>query len=155
MDIAPEICGAFHTRNHLCDDYKINKWYGPFKGLMEAAFLVQPWIHTRTTMDCCRLCYQAREGSGFLECKRAHLGGFNSLLAMLRMEPRPEFGAAMKHLEDAKETCLASANPDMRCHEKMQNALQSTQLLFDQMIDDYKLKYSMMITNKPSKAPPM
>jgi hypothetical protein len=122
---------------------------------MEAAFLVQPWVHTRTTMDCCRLCYQARATSGFLECKRAHLGGFNSLLAMMRMEAKPEFGDALKHLEDAKETCLASANPDMQCHEKMQNALQNTQLLYDQLIDDYKLKYSIMITNKPSTSASM
>ena len=138
-----------------CDAVKINKSLAPLETFMEAGYLIQPWIHARTTMDCCRLCYQARNGPGFLECKRAHLGGFNSLLAMMKMEPRPQFGDRLKLLEDAKETCLSSANPDTQCHEKMQGALQGTQLLYDQMIDEYKLKYAMMIPNRPAQTPPM
>jgi hypothetical protein len=81
------------------------------------------------------------------------LGGFNSLLAMLKMEAKPEFGTALKRLEDAKETCLASQNPDLNCYEKMQAALQDTQLLYDQLIDDYKLKYSMMTQSRPVQGP--
>jgi len=72
---------------------------------------------------------------------------------MMKMDPRPEFGDSMKILEDAKETCLSSANPDTQCHEKMQNALHRTQLLYDQMIDEYKLKYSMMTPNRSIHAP--
>jgi hypothetical protein len=146
--------GFFHTRNQCCDEYKINKCDTTVCDFMEAGLLVQPWIHARTTMDCCRLCYQNRATSGFLECKRAHLGGFNSLLAMLRIESKSELGDMLKRLEDAKETCLASVNPDARCYEKMQSALQETQLLYDQMIDDYKLRYSVIAT-RPSSAPPM
>ena len=71
------------------------------------------------------------------------------------MEPRPQFGDSLKRLEDAKETCLSSVNPDNRCYAKMQDALQSTQLLYDQMIDDYKSKYSMAIPNRPAQTPPM
>jgi hypothetical protein len=121
---------------------------------MEAAFLVQPWIATRTITDYCRLCYQSRGGTDFLGCKRAHLAGFNSLLASLRMEPNPQFGDTFKLLEDAKETCLSTGIPDDRCHQKMQDTLQHTQQLYDQMLDEYKSKYAT-IAAKPSSNPPM
>jgi hypothetical protein len=74
---------------------------------------------------------------------------------MLKMDARPQFGDNLKLLEDAKETCLSSASPDGNCHRKMQSALKSTQLLFDQVIDEYKLKYAMMIPNRPAQTPPM
>jgi len=74
---------------------------------------------------------------------------------MLKMDPRPQFGDNLKLLEDAKETCLSSASPNSNCHGKMQSALQSTQLLYDQMIDEYKLKYAMMMPNRPAQTPPM
>ena len=109
---------------------------------MEASFLVQPWIATRTIADYCRLCYQARDGSSFLNCKRAHLGGYNTLLATLRMEPAPQFGDTLKQLEDCKETCLSTRNPDERCYEKMQHTLQHTQQLYEQILDEYKSKYA-------------
>jgi hypothetical protein len=96
---------------------------------MEAAFLLQPWITTRTIKDYCRLCYQLKDGNDFMQCKRAHLASYNSLLATLRMETGEEFGDALKNLEDAKETCLSVTNPDALCHGKMQKTLDSTQAL--------------------------
>lgn len=121
---------------------------------MEAAFLIQPWIATRTITDYCRLCYQARDGTGFLECKRAQLGGYNTLLASLKMETAPNFGDTLKLLEDAKEICLATRNPNEACHEKMQNTLQHTQQLYETMLDDYKNRYATL-TTKPSPRTPM
>jgi hypothetical protein len=121
---------------------------------MEAAYLIQPWIATRTITDYCRLCYQAREGAGFLECKRAQLGGYNALLASLKMEFDPNFGDTLKLLEDAKETCMSTIHPNVDCHEKMQNTLQHTQQLYDTMLDDYKNRYAIL-ANKPSSRPPM
>jgi len=121
---------------------------------MEAAFLIQPWIATRTITDYCRLCYQAKDGTGFLECKRAQLAGYNTLLASLRMETDPQFGDTLKLLEDAKETCLSTRNPNEACHEKMQNTLQHTQQLYDKMLDDYKKRYAT-ISTKPSSRPAM
>ncbi len=121
---------------------------------MEAAFLVQPWIATRTITDYCRLCYQTREQTGFLGCKRAHLAGSNSLLAALKMEAIPQFGDAYKRLEDAKETCLSTRTPDDSCYEKMQTTLQHTQQLYDQMLEDYKIKYAA-IPARPTPTTPM
>jgi hypothetical protein len=73
---------------------------------------------------------------------------------MLKMESRRQFGDSLKLLEDAKETCLSSLTPCDQCHEKMQSTLQNVLLLCDQMIDEYKLKYSM-IPNRPAQTPPM
>ena len=109
---------------------------------MEAAFLLQPWITTRTIKDYCRLCYQSRDGKDFIQCKRAHLAGYNSLLATLRMETGQEFEEALRNLEDAKETCLSMANPGALCHEKMQANLDITQALYEKRLDDYKNKYT-------------
>lgn len=81
-----------------------------------------------------------------MQCKRAHLAGYNSLLATLRMEASQEFGDALKNLEDAKETCLCADKPDASCHEKMQKSLESTQTLYDKMLDDYKSKYATIST---------
>ena len=121
---------------------------------MEAAFLIQPWIATRTITDYCRLCYQARNGTGFLECKRAQLGGYNSLLASLTMETTPNFGDTLKLLEDAKETCLATIQPNDQCHTKMQNTLQHTQQLYDKMLEEYKQRYAQL-TTRPAPHPTM
>ncbi len=90
------------TRNRNCDSGKTNKCYQTSTAFMEAAFLIQPWIATRTITDYCRLCYQARDGTGFLECKRAQLAGYNTLLASLTMETTPQFGDTLKLLEDTK-----------------------------------------------------
>jgi hypothetical protein len=120
---------------------------------MEAAFIIQPWIATRTITDYCRLCYQARDGTGFLECKRAQLGGYNSLLAGLTMETDPQFGDALKLLEDAKETCLSTIHPDERCHEKMQNTLHHTQQFYDKILDEYKNRYATISSNSSSRPP--
>ena len=70
------------------------------------------------------------------------------------METGQEFGDALKNLEDAKETCLSMADPDALCHEKMQKTLDSTQTLYDKMLDDYKNKYAM-IPSRLSPTPPM
>ena len=121
---------------------------------MEAAFVIQPWIATRTITDYCRLCYQARDGTSFHECKRAQLGGYNSLLASLKMGIAPHFGDTLRLLEDAKETCLSTIHPDENCHEKMQNTLQHTQQHYDRLLDDYKNRYAAM-SAKPSSRPLM
>lgn len=121
---------------------------------METALLVQPWIATRTITDYCRLCYQARQDGAFLGCKRAHLAGFNSLLATMRMDTNPQFGQIMKHLEDAKETCLSNVTPDEHCYSKMQNTLQNTLQLYDQMLEEYKSRYAAFAA-RPSAIPPM
>jgi len=89
-----------------------------------------------------------------MECKRAQLAGYNTLLASLKMEMAPNFGDTLKLLEDAKETCLSTTNPNEACHEKMQTTLQSTQQLYDAMLDDYKNRYAAM-SSKPSSRPPM
>jgi hypothetical protein len=142
------------TRNRVCESGKTNKCYQSLTAFMEAAFLIQPWIATRTITDYCRLCYRARDATGFLECKRAQLAGYNTLLASLTMETTPQFGDTLKLLEDAKETCLSTRNPNETCHEKMQNTLQHTQQIYDQMLEDYKTRYAT-ISKKPSPTPPM
>jgi hypothetical protein len=70
------------------------------------------------------------------------------------METNPQFGDIFKRLEDAKETCLSTSNPEEQCFAKMQNTLQDTQQLYDQMLDDYKSKFSRIPT-RPSPTPPM
>jgi len=103
-----------------------------------------PWIATRTITDDCRLCFQERDGTGFLACKRAHLAGYNSLLASLKMEPNPQSGDTMKRLEDAKETCLSTRSPNDQCYGKMQGVLQDTLQIYARLLDDYKNRYAAM-----------
>ncbi len=138
------------TRNDHCEPAKTNKCTKLTTPIMEAAFLIQPWIATRTISDYCRLCYQSRDGDGFLQCKRAHLAGFNSLLASLKMEINPQFTEAMNQLEAAKETCLSTTTPCETCYEKMQNTLNQTRGLYDQMLKEYKSKYTVI----PARASP-
>lgn len=109
---------------------------------MEASFLIQPWIASRTISDYCRLCFQARESNNFLPCKRAISAPYNSLLATLKLDMNPHSADALKRLEDAKETCLSAKNPNEHCYEKMQTTLRTTLQHFDQMLEDYKNKYS-------------
>jgi hypothetical protein len=109
---------------------------------MEAAFVIQPWIATRTTTDDCRL------------CKRAQLGGYNSLLASLKMGIAPHFGDTLELLEDAKETCMSTIHPNENCHEKMQNTLQHTQQLYDEMLEEYGNRHATIAT-RPTPRPPM
>lgn len=113
---------------------------------MEAVFLVQPWIQARTAVDSCRLCYQERETKSHLECKRAHLSAYNSLLTVLRLEKGEAFEDALKRLEAAKEKCLSTSKPDMRCYEMSQAALKSTLELYDKILDECKKRL-------PSRAP--
>ena len=113
---------------------------------MEAVFLIQPWVQANTARDCCKLCYQERAGKAHLECKRAHLAACNSLLAVLKLEKGPEFEDALKRVQEAKEKCLSSANPDEHCHRQSQEALAYTLGLYDKVINDYRKRL-------PSKAP--
>lgn len=105
---------------------------------MEAVFLIQPWIQARTATDCCKLCYQERDAKSHLECKRAHLAAYNSLLAVLKIEKGASFEAALKRLEAAKEKCLTTPKPDEQCHNLSQEALKSTIEIYDQVIEDYR-----------------
>lgn len=89
-------------------------------------------------MDCCTLCYQERDNKNHVECKRAHLGAYNSLLALLKLEKSPEFEEALKGLEEAKGRCLSTPKPDGHCHGKSQEALLHTLQLYDKILDDYK-----------------
>jgi hypothetical protein len=73
-----------------------------------------------------------------LECKRAHLAAYNSLLAIIKLEKDAPFEDALKRLEDAKETCLSTGKPDELCHGKSQQALKHTLQIYDKILDDYK-----------------
>ena len=114
---------------------------------MEAIFLVQPWVQGQTAMDCCKLCYQERESKYHLECKRAHLAAYNSLIAVLKLERGPEFEEALKRLEESKEQCLSTRRPDNKCHAKSQEALKGTLAVYDRILDDYRKKL-------PNRSPP-
>jgi len=105
---------------------------------MEAVFLVQPWVQTRTALDCCKLCYQERESRDHLECKRAHLAAYNSLLAVLKLERGADFEEVLKKLEEAKEKCLSTPKPDGQCHGKSQEALKETLTVYDRILDEYR-----------------
>jgi hypothetical protein len=89
-------------------------------------------------MDCCKLCYQERESKDHLQCKRAHLAAYNSLLAILRLEKGKEFEDAWKTLEEAKTKCLATVKPDNQCHTKSQEALGQTLAIYDKILENYK-----------------
>ncbi len=89
-------------------------------------------------MDCCKLCYQERESKDHLECKRAHLAAYNSLLAILRLEKGKEFEDALKQLEEAKAKCLSTPKPDNQCHGKSQEALGQTLAIYDKILENYK-----------------
>lgn len=114
---------------------------------MEAVFLIQPWVQANTAKDCCKLCYQERAGKSHLECKRAHLGAYNSLLAVLKLEKGPDFDTALKRVQEAKEKCLSTANPDEHCHRQSQEALTYTLGLYDKVLDDYRKR----LPSKPPK----
>ncbi len=105
---------------------------------MEAVFLVQPWVQARTAMDCCKLCFQEREGKSHLDCKRAHLAAYNSLLAVVKLEKGADFEDRSGMLEDAKQTCLSTDIPDEHCHAKSQEALKHTVAVYDKIMEDYK-----------------
>lgn len=118
---------------------------------MEAVFLVQPWIQASTAMDCCKLCYQERDGKSHLECKRAHLAAYDSLLAVLKLEQGPTFEEGLRKLEEAKQTCLSSVKPDERCHGKSQEALKHVVGVYDKILEDYKKR----LPTRPSSTPRM
>ena len=73
-----------------------------------------------------------------MECKRAHLAAYNSLLAVLKLEKGGEFEAALKRIEEAKEKCISTVKPDEHCHGKSQEALKYTLELYDKVLDDYR-----------------
>jgi hypothetical protein len=92
------------------------------------------------------LCYQERDAKSHLECKRAHLAAYNSLLAVLKLENGAAFEDALKHLESAKEKCLSTQKPDEHCHMRSQEALKSTLEIYDNVLEDYRKRL-------PGKAP--
>ncbi|MGA3108231.1 MAG: hypothetical protein ABSD99_02065 [Candidatus Bathyarchaeia archaeon] len=73
-----------------------------------------------------------------MQCKRAHLAAYNSLLAILRLEKGKEFEDAWKTLEEAKTKCLATVKPDNQCHTKSQEALGQTLAIYDKILENYK-----------------
>ena len=73
-----------------------------------------------------------------MECKRAHLAAYNSLLAVLKLERGADFEEALKKLEEAKEKCLSTPKPDGQCHGKSQEALKQTLTVYDRILDEYR-----------------
>ena len=118
---------------------------------MEAVFLVQPWVQARTAMDCCKLCFQERDNKSHLECKRAHLAAYNSLLAVLKLEKGTPFEEALRRVEEAKGKCVNTPTPNEHCHTQSQEALRYTVDLYDKILDDYKKR----LPNRTSPAPRM
>lgn len=98
-------------------------------------------------MDCCKLCYQERDNKNHLECKRAHLAAYNSILAVLKLEKGPPFEEALKRLEEAKDRCITSSKPNDTCHGKSQEALKFAIEAYDKILEEYKKRL-------PSKTSP-
>ncbi len=86
-----------------------------------------------------------------MECKRAHLAAYNSLLAVLKLEKGAEFEAALKRLEEAKEKCLSTSKPDEHCHGNSQDALKYSVGVYDRILDDYRKR----LPSRPSSTPRM
>lgn len=82
-----------------------------------------------------------------MECKRAHLAAYSSLLAVLKLERGAEFETALKGIEEAKEKCLSTVKPDEHCHAKSQTALRYTKELYDKILEEYRKKL-------PNRPPP-
>ena len=117
---------------------------------MEAVFLVQPWVQARTAIDCCRLCYQEKRDKSHLECKRAHLSACNSLLAILKLEKGANFEAALQMVEEAREKCINTSQPDEYCHAKSQESLSTTLNIYDKILADYKKRLPNRSTPTPA-----
>ncbi len=73
-----------------------------------------------------------------MECKRAHLAAYNSLLAVLKLEKGAEFETALKRMEEAKEKCISTAKPDEHCHAKSQESLKYTLGTYDKILEEYR-----------------
>lgn len=116
---------------------------------MEAVFLVQPSIQASTAIDCCKLCYQERDAKNHLECKRAHLAAYNSLLAVLKLERGTAFEDALKRLESSKEKCLSTAKPDEHCHGLSHEALKSALAIYDKILEDYRKRLPSRTSSTP------
>ena len=117
---------------------------------MEAVFLVQPWVQARTAVDCCKLCYQERRDKSHLECKRAHLSACNALLAILKLEKGGNFEAALQMVEEAREKCISTPQPDGECHAKSQEALYHTLKIYDRILADYRKRLPNRSTPTPA-----
>jgi hypothetical protein len=133
---------------HALVAQSINSPRVPF-AVMEAVFLIQPWVQARTAMDCCKLCYQERDGKSHLECKRSHLAACNSLLAVLKLERGAAFEEKLRLLEDSKQTCVSTARPDEHCHGKSQEALKQTAAVYDKILEDYKKRLPSRESSTP------
>jgi len=117
---------------------------------MEAVFLVQPWIQARTAIDCCILCYQEKLDKSHLECKRAHLSACNSLQAVLKLEKGANFEEAMRKVEESRENCIGTKQPDEHCHRKSQDSLHHTLTIYEKIIADYKKRLPNRSTPTPA-----
>jgi len=117
---------------------------------MEAVFLVQPWVQARTAIDCCKLCYQERQDKSHLECKRAHLTACNALVAVLKLEKGADFDEALRMVEDAREKCISTPQPDEHCHGKSQESLHHTLMIYDKILADYKKRLPNRSTPTPA-----
>ena len=117
---------------------------------MEAVFLVQPWIQARTAIDCCILCYQEKLDKSHLECKRAHLSACNSLQAVLKLEKGANFEAALLMVEEAREKCISTPQPDEHCYAKSQESLDTTLNIYDKILADYKKRLPNRSTPTPA-----
>jgi hypothetical protein len=105
---------------------------------MEAVFLVQPWVQARTALDCCKLCYQKRLDKSHLESKRAYLSACNELVAALKLEKDTNFEVSLQMLEEARENCINTPQPDEYCHAKSQESLYHALNVYDRILADYK-----------------
>ena len=117
---------------------------------MEAVFLVQPWVQVRNAMDSCKLCYQERNSKSHLECKRSNLSACNSLLAILKLEKGADFEHAMHQIEEARERCIGTSQPDDQCHGTCQKALKISLELYGKILDDYRKRLPNRSTPAPS-----
>ena len=117
---------------------------------MQAVFLIQPWVQARTAIDCCKLCYQERRDKSHLECKRAHLSACNSLVAVLKLEKGANFEAALRMVEEAREICISTPQPDEHCHAKSQESFDNTLNIYDKILADYKKRLPNRSTPTPA-----
>lgn len=117
---------------------------------MEAVFLVQPWVQTRTAIDCCKLCYQERRDKSHLEFKRAHLSACNALAAVLKLEKGSNFEAALGMVEEAREKCVSTPQPDEYCHAKSQESSNHTLDIYDRILADYRKRLPNRSTPTPA-----
>lgn len=116
---------------------------------MEAVFLVQPWAQARAALDCCKPCYQEGWDKSHLGCKRAHLYARNALIAVLKLEKGTNFEVSLQMVEEPREKCISTPQPDEYRHAKSQDCLYPTLNVYDRILADYKKR----LPNRSSPTP--